>query len=338
MATSENDRLPAVSELEPGRGHLATRAREIPWDGWMQILRRVKSEVKTDRLSMVAAGIAFYAFLAVFPAISALVSVWGLLADASQVEEQMVALAGAVPASALELLSESAHAVAETSSEGLSFGLVLSLFLAVWSANKGMKGLTQGILIAYDEEERERSFLGTNLLSLGLTFGAILLALLALGLIIGLPLVFDLLGLGSTSEWLLAIARWPLLAMSVLAALALLYRVSPPRSDPKWRWVTPGSLVATLLWVVGSLAFSTYAQHFSSYDKTYGSLAAVVILLLWLNISAFIFLLGAELNSETEKQTAHDSTTGPPKPMGQRGAVSADTVSGSPDIKSSSPC
>ena len=316
-----------------GRGHDATRIRDIPWAGWKQILQRVRDEIKADRLSMVAAGIAFFAFLAVFPGLSALVSIWGLLSDAAQVSEQMASLRGAIPPEGLELLTESAQRVAETSTGGLTLSLAVSVLVAGWSANKGMKGLIEGITIAYDENEsdRERGFILGNLLSLGLTFGAIIFGMAALGVIVAMPLVFERVGVDPTSAAFFKLGRWPALALFVTLVLAFLYRIAPPREDPKWRWVTPGSALATVLWLVASIAFSAYSQNFGSYDKTYGSLAAVIVLLLWLQLSAFIILLGAELNAETEKQTARDSTTGPERPMGEREAIAADTVEGAPE-------
>lgn len=293
---------------------------------------RVKQEVAEDRLSLVAAGVAFYGFLALFPALAAIISIWGLFADPATVQQQIAQLSGVLPGSARDLISGAATRIAAGSPTGLGFGVAISLLLTLWSANKGMKGLVEGISIAYDEDPGKRGFFAKNGIALALTLGGIIMAIIAIGLVVGLPIALGFLGLGPTVETLIGLARWPLLALFVIVALAAIYRIAPPRDDAKWRWVSHGAIVATVLWLVASIAFSIYTANFGSFNETYGSVAAVAILLMWFFISAFIVLLGAEINAETEKQTARDTTTGPERPLGKREAVPADTVADRPTM------
>lgn len=312
-------------------GRNARTPREIPTGGWKDIFLRVKDEIKSDRLSIIAAGVAFYAFLALFPALATIISVWGLFADPAQVQQQLASLQGALPSSAIDILERAATRIAATSPTSLGWGVALSLLLTLWSANKGVKGLLQAINIAYNEDD-SRGFLVQNAISLALTLGAVIVTVLAIGLVVVLPAALGAIGLGSVTRWAISVGRWPVLAALVVAGLAVIYRVGPHREDARWRWVTPGSIVATVLWLAASVLFSIYVNNFSSYDETYGSVAAVAIMLLWFFISAFIILIGAEINAEAEKQTAKDTTTGPAAPMGEREAVSADTVADRPTM------
>ena len=312
-----------------GRGRRAERPRDIPTPGWRDIALRTKDEISDDHVSITAAGVAFYALLAIFPAIAALISIWGLVADPAQIEQQIGSVAGMLPQEAASILRDQVHKVASNAGGALSFGLIFGLLLTLYSAAAGMKALIEGLNVAYDEQEK-RGFIRYNLVALGLTLGAIVALIVALGLIAVLPALLGSLGLGSTAATLIAWLRWPLLFVFAMVALAVLYRYAPSRDEPRWRWVSWGSVIATLLWVLGSIAFSLYVRNFASYDATYGSLGAVVILLMWLWLSAFIVLLGAELNSEMEHQTAEDTTAGPPRPLGERGARMADTVGRTP--------
>lgn len=307
------------------RGRNATGPGEVPARGWWDVAVRVKHEVDRDRLSIIAAGVAFYGFLAVFPALTASISIWGLVADPLQVEGQINAFGTALPGSARDLISQAAHAIVLGSDTGLGIGTAVSLLLTLWSANKGMKALVDGVSIAYNEHD-DRSFLRANALTLGLTLGATVLFLIAVGAVVVTPIVLGWVGLDAFSEWLINIGRWPILAAGIVVALGLLYRVAPTRHAAKWRWVTPGSVIATVVWLVGSIGFSIYVDNFGSYDKTYGSVAAVAILLFWFYLSAYAILLGAEINAESERQTVRDSTVGGEKPLGRRGAYAADTV------------
>jgi membrane protein len=208
---------------------------------------------------------------------------------------------------------------------GLSIGAAGGILLALYGASKGMKALMEGLNIIYDEQE-ERGFIKLNLIALGLTLVVIVAMIVAIGAIIIVPLLLNFVGLGPVAETLIGLLRWPILFVVALVVLAIIYRYGPSRAQPRWRWVSWGAAVATFIWLLGSIAFSIYVQNFGSYNETYGSIGAVVILLMWFWLSAFSVLLGAELNAEMEHQTERDSTTGPPQPRGRRGAYVADQV------------
>jgi membrane protein len=310
-------------------GREAERPSEIPPRGWFAILRRVKAEVKEDNVTLLAAGVAFYAMLAIFPAIIAVVTVYGMVADPNQVESQVSEFAKGLPSGADALLTEQLGNVVDAGRQALSIGLAISLLAVLWSASSGVQGLVKGLNLVYDEQET-RGFLKLRGLSLLLTLGAILVTVVALALIAVFPGVVDGLGLGQAAELAASIARWVVLALLVLVALAVLYRFAPDRANPRWRWVSWGAVVALVLWLLGSVGFSWYVDNFGKYNQTYGALAAVIILLLWLFLSSFAVLFGAELDAEIERQTARDTTTGPDRPLGRRDAEVADTVGESP--------
>lgn len=272
---------------------------------WRIVLRRTKDEVKKDNLSLLAGGVSFYAFLSIFPALAALVSLYGILSDPSQVEEQVQAMSGVLPGQARELIQLQLSRLASSSSGALGFGAVFSMLLSLWSANKATKGLFQALSIVYGERE-ERSFLVMNGQSLATTLALIVSTVLALALVALFPVVVGSFGLGTGAQTLASIARWPILIALVLLALAGLYRFGPDGPPHRWRWVSPGALLATALWLAASVGFSIYAQSFANYDKMYGSMGAVVVLMLWLFISAYAVLLGAEVNAEIEQRTAQN--------------------------------
>lgn len=300
---------------------------QIPAAGWKQILKRAWAEQKEDNIGLIAAGVAYYAFTALFPALIAAVTLYGLVADPAQVAEQTRSLTDQLPADAASLITTQLTTVAEGSGGALGVGLVVSVLAALFSASGGVGNLIKAINIAYDEEET-RKFLKLRGLALLLTLGAVLFVVVAVGLIAVLPVVLDNIGLGGIGTALALVLRWVGLVAFMMVALAVLYRYAPDRDAPKFSWVGLGAIVATLLWIVGSAAFSFYVSNFGSYGKTYGALAGVVVLLLWFYLTAFIVLLGAEINSESEQQTAKDSTVGPPQPMGQRRAEKADSLAG----------
>ncbi len=306
-------------------GREAERPSQIPPRGWFAILRRVMAEVKEDNVSLLAAGVAFYAMLAIFPAIIALVTVYGMVADPAEVESQVGEFAKGLPSGADQLITEQLRNVVNAGEQALSIGLALSLLAVLWSASGGVQGLVKSLNLVYDERET-RGFLKLRGLSLLLTLGAIVVAVVALALITVFPAVIDDLGLGEAGELAASIGRWVILALLVLVALAVLYRYAPDRANPRWRWLSWGAVVALVLWLLGSFGFSWYVDNFGKYNQTYGALAAVIILLLWLYLSAFAVLLGAEFDAEIERQTARDTTTGPERPLGQRGAEAADTL------------
>lgn len=282
------------TQPEQGPKSLGTR-------GFMDALKRTRREAKRNHLSMVAGGVAFYAFFAIFPALAAIVSIYGLLADPQTVEQQLNALGQAIPGGAREVLSTQMRRVAGGSSQALGWGFAISLLLALWSANKGTRGMIEALNIAYGEEET-RGPVKRAALSLLLTLGAVLTVVAAILIVVGIPALFALLGLEGIGRAAIDVLRWPVLLGLLLVALAVLYRLAPSRLGPPWRWVTPGSLLATALSLVASIAFSIYVANFASYDKTFGSLAAVAIMLMWLYVSSYVVLLGAELNATAERK------------------------------------
>ena len=316
---------PAAAAGEKERGREADTPTQIPTLGWKDILWRTYEEFGQDRIMAVAAGVTYYALLAIFPAIAALVSVYGLVADPATIQDHLNTLSGVLPGGALDIIREQVIRIASQGGGTLGFSFVFGLVLSLWSANAGMKAVIDALNIVYDEEEK-RTFVQLNLQSLAFTLGAIAFILLALAAIVVLPIVLDFIGLGSGVEWLLALARWPILLAVVVAGLAVLYRYGPSRDKAEWKWVTPGGLVAAVLWLVVSMLFSWYVANFGSYNETYGSLGAVIGFMTWIWISSIVVLLGAEVNAEMEHQTAKDTTEGPTKPMGARGATMADTL------------
>jgi membrane protein len=307
------------------QGREAEHPSELGSAGWRGVIRRVRSEADHDNLGIIAGGVAFYAFLALFPALAAVVTIYGIVADSEAAVQQLESLVSGAPEDVRQMLGEQARRLAAQSSGTLGWGAALTLFLTVWSANKGMKGLLSALNVAYNEPD-EKGLFAKYGKSLALTLGAVVSVVVVLGLLVGLPLLLGYVGLGDAAALVLRVLRWPVLAAWVLLALAVLYRFGPHRERPRWRWVTPGSITATALWLFASVVFAVYAANFGSYNATYGSLGAVAILLLWLYLSAYVILLGAEINAEAERQTRKDSTRGPSRPMGQRGAYAADTL------------
>lgn len=319
------DEEPLADAAWSDRGRDAEHPFQIPGRGWKDIALRVKDEWGDDNVGLSAAAVAFYAFLALIPALAALVSILGLFARGQNPTEVIDDLFGALPAEARELLSEQLQTISQSSSGSLSFGLVIGILLSIWSASGAIGQLMNTINIAYDEEETRSWFLRKGL-ALALTFGAILFLALAIFVVVGFPVLIENTGLGIGTRRLLGILIWPGLAAAFGVALAILYRVSPDRHDAHWKWVSVGSVFAIVAWVAVTLGFRFYVSQFGSYNETYGSLAAVVVMLMWLWLSAIIILLGAEINAEVEHQTALDTTVDGNQPMGRRGAAKADTL------------
>jgi len=309
---------------EPGRGRRAAAPWQIPWAGWKDIFWRVYATTNDNRLLAVAAGVVFYSLLAIFPAVAAFVSLYGLVADASTIDAHLSLASGILPGGAVDLLHEQITKLAAKSNDKLSLGFIAGLALAFWSANAGMKAIIDALNVVYDEKEK-RSFVKLNLVSLLFTFLAILSLMIALAAIIVAPIVFSVVGVSSLPS-LVAVLRWPLLLVLATVALAAIYRYGPSRREARWRWLSVGSAAAALGWLISSALFSWYIGNFGAYNATYGSLGAAVGMMMWMWISAIVILLGAELNAEIEHQTARDSTVGVEKPLGRRGAVMADTV------------
>lgn len=307
------------------RGRAADRPREIPSRGWKDIAKRVKAQVKEDKLSIIAAAVAFYGLLSVFPALVALVGIYGLVADPAQIERQVQAMSGVLPPQAAEIVLTQLHDLAATDRSALGFGAIAGLLVALWSASGAVRTLMEALNVAYDEEE-ERGFFrfyGTAVL---LTLAAIVGVILAIALVVALPAVLGLVGLSGLVDMAVRIVRWPLLALLAVVGFAVMYRYGPSRANPRWRWLSWGAFIGVALWIVGSALFSLYVTRFGNYNETYGAAGAVVILLMWFLLSSYAILIGAEVNAEMERQTKKDTTTGRGKPMGARRAYAADTV------------
>ncbi|EIM24956.1 YihY/virulence factor BrkB family protein [Microvirga lotononidis] len=321
----EKQHAPPHAAAEKGRGRDADTPTEIPARGWKDILWRTYEEFNKDRVLSVAAGVTYYALLAVFPAIAALVSIYGLFADPATIQDHLNTVSGVLPGGALDIIREQVTRIASQGGGTLGFGFIFGLVLSLWSANAGMKAIFDALNIVYGEDEK-RSFVHLNALSLSFTLGAIVFILFALAAIIVLPIILRFIGLGSGTEWLVSLSRWPILLIGVTFGLSLIYRFGPSRDKAEWRWVTPGGLVAAVLWLAVSMLFSWYVANFGSYNETYGSLGAVIGFMTWIWLSTTIVLLGAEINAEMEHQTAQDTTEGTDQPMGTRGAQMADTI------------
>ena len=305
-----------------GRGRDADEPSEIPALGWKDILKRTWQDLTNDHVSIVAAGIAFYSLLAVIPALAAVISIYGLAADPAQIQRNFDYFRSMLPPDAYKLLTEQMKHLSE-SNAAAGWGTAISLAVALWGASTGIKGLIDGLNIMYHEKEK-RGIVKLTIRALLMTLAAIVVVLISVALIAVLPAVLGFVGLHEATKTLMMVIRWPLLAVIFMLSLSAIFRFGPSRTRAKWRWVTWGAATATVLWLIASGLFSLYVVHFGSYNKTYGSLGAVVVLLMWFYITAYVVLLGAEINTETELQTAKDSTRGAPKPMGRRGAFAAD--------------
>jgi membrane protein len=313
------------TSTEHGRGRLAVTPAAIGASGWRDILRRTYNEAMEDRLPTVAAGVTFFGLLALFPAITALVSVYGLFADPATVRDHLFALSFMLPAGTFQIVEDQITRIVTQGSGALTFKLVLSLGIALWGANAGMKAVIDGLNVAYEETEK-RSFIALNLLSLALTLAALVVVLLAIFTVTIAPTVIATLKLSDTATTAFALLRWLVMAAVLTMGLSVLYRFGPSRAQAQWRWVTWGGVFAALLWIVVSVGLSTYLSNFADYNATYGSLGAAIALMMWIWLSACAVLVGAELNAEMEHQTAVDTTTGPALPLGLRGARMADTL------------
>lgn len=329
IPSKENVPPQQAENQDSGRGRQADKPTEVPKRGWLDILWRTKDQLNEDNLSVVAAGVGFYAFVAVVPALGVIIAIYALVANAGDLSRHLDLLARVVPGEVMPLLQDQiTRIVKNNTAAGIS--AAVGVLIALYSASNATKALISGLNVAYNEREK-RSFIRLNLVSLGLTLAAVIGALASIALVAVLPAALNHLGLSSTSENLVSWLRWPLLIGLFIIGVAVIYRYAPSRESAQWKWVSPGALIAAALWILGSGLFSIYVSKFGSYDKTYGSLGAVVVFLMWLYLSAYTVLLGAEFNSEMERQTVKDTTEGQPKDLGQRGAYSADTVGPSKD-------
>ena len=320
---------PSAQELP---GIHAEKPTEIPWKGWKQILKRAWAENKADNMPIIGGGVAFFGFLAIFPALIAMISLYGLVASPETVARQVEDISAQLPSDASALIGQQLKSIVDNSSSALTLSLVVAILAAIWSASGGVGNLMTAVNLAYDEVET-RNFVKLKLTSLALTLGSIVFVLVSFALVAVVPAVFDALPLGIVGTILAQVVRWVLLLGVFAGSLAVLYRVAPDRDAPRFRWVSLGAVIVTVLWALISVGFSVYVDRFGSYDKTYGAIAGVIVLMLWLYLTCYLVLLGAEINAEAEHQTAEDTTEGPPQPMGARDAEMADTLPESPEPK-----
>jgi membrane protein len=318
---SEPDR----GRSERGRGRSAERPSEIPWRGWKDVLLRLYHRVSRDRILLIAAGVTFYLILAIFPAIAALVSIYGLFFDPKTLVNHLDVMARIAPGGAIEVLRDQLTRLGRQSGTALGWGFFIGLAVSLWSATSGVKAIFDGLNVAYEEDEK-RSFINLTAMALLFTAGLIVFVIVAIAAVVALPVALNFLAVPGLTNILLKIARWPVLFAIVALALSVFYRYGPSRAEPKWRWITWGSVVATLLWGVASILFSWYVASFGSYNKTYGSLGAIIGFMTWVWLSVSVVLAGAQLNAEIEHQSARQTTSGPPQPLGSRGATMADTI------------
>ena len=309
------------------RGRSASSPTEIPATGWKDILWRIYFEISDDRVMLIAAGVTYYLLLAMVPALSALVSIFGLFTDPSTIQQQITSLSSVVPGGGMQIIGDQLTRLTQQDNATLGVTFVISLLLALWSANAGMKSLFEAMNVAYDEAE-VRGFIKLTLISLAFTLAAVIGAILFLAVVIVVPIVLNAVGLGQGTEWLIRIGSYVGMAILASFAIAALYRWGPCRESPKWKWISPGVVLTMVLIVVVSVLLSWYVANFGSYNATYGSLGALIGFMTWIWISATILIIGGELNSEMEHQTTRDTTTGPSRPLGERGAIMADNVAG----------
>ncbi|MCP9198549.1 YihY/virulence factor BrkB family protein [Gramella sp. GC03-9] len=305
------------------RGEEAQWPHQIPLSGWKDIGKRVWHEMKVDHVQIVSAGVAFYFFLSIFPTIVAAISIYTLVLEPAQIQEQISRLNLVLPPRAYDMITDFLQPVIQQSRKEISWGLVISVLVSIWSANKGTNALFQGINIAYDELD-SRNIVKKNLLSLLFTLCGLVIGLLSLLIIIFFPLFIHKFGLPTQVEDIITWFRWVILGFILIGSLSVVYKIAPNRRNPRFRWVSWGALLGTAIWLGGSMLFSWYVSNFGSYEDLYGSFAAVAIMMLWLFLTAFIVLMGAEINSEMEHQTRHDTTIGKNRPMGERNAYHAD--------------
>lgn len=323
QAQSEGQ-VDALTRKEPGRGREAQKPSQIPGRGWRDIFWRVATSFAANRLPAAAAATTFFSLLALFPAITAFVSLYGLFNDVGTAREPLTLMQGVVPEGVLDFIGDEVERIASSRSSDLSLAFGGSLLLSLWSANASMRSLFEGMNIAYHETEK-RNLIVFTVTTLAFTLCGLLFLLAVVSLVVVTPLVFNVIGWDSGGAWLASL-RWPLLLLMQICALAVIYRFAPSRTKARWRWVRWGSVVAAFLWVGVGWLFSWYLASVADYAATYGSLGAVLGFMMWTWVSTMVVLLGAQLNAEMEHQTAHDTTVSRDKPLGERGALVADTI------------
>ncbi len=322
---ARRDHADAREEIDQDRGRNADVPEEIPLEGLYDVLWRVVHEVSSDRVAFVAAGVTFYLLLALFPALGAIVALYGLLADPVDIAEHLRTLAYALPPGAFDILETQLRALLQMRDATLSLAFFIGFAIAIWSARNGTLALFDAMNVAYQEVEK-RGFVRLNLIAIVFTFCAMIALILMIGITAALPTVLRVALLDASAETIVLTTGWSLVVVAALAGAAVVYRFGPSRQPAKLRWLTWGAIFATSAWILMSLVYGWYLNNLADYAASYGALGGLVGFLIWLWLSVTLLIVGAELNAELEHQTAKDSTTGRPLPMGLRGAHMADTI------------
>lgn len=310
---------------ESDRGRNAETPKEIPAKGWKDTLMRVKKEVSDDKVSMLAASMSYYALLACVPALTSMVLLYAWFSNPAEISRHIAEISRFLPSEAEEILRGQLTALSSKAPSTLGLSAIGSLLFSLWSASKGSTSVIEAMNIIYGEKEC-RGFFKRTAMALGFTLLGTVLSLVAIVVVVAMPAITAAFNFGPMFETLGNIAGWFTLLLIFSFYLSCVYRFGPCRQKAKWKWVSRGSIIASILWALTSLLFSWYAASFGDFNKTYGSLGAVVVLMTWFWLSGYIILLGGEINSELEHQTKKDTTTGQSKPMGTRGARMADTI------------
>ena len=311
-------------EHEDAQGRTAEKPSEVPARGWKSILRRTKDDIRHDHLTTVSGGVGLFFLLGLIPGLAALISIYGLIANPAQIEQQFASFRHIIPGDVYNILSSEMKSIA-SSTKTAGWAAVISILVSIWGGTKSASALMDGLNITYHEDEK-RGFFRLNATALLLTIAGVVGLLIMIGILGAVPVVARFFHLDPTWRGILMALRWPVLFVGFMIALGVLYRYGPSRTEAKWKWVSWGSFVGALLCLIVSAGFAVYLTFFNSYNKTYGSLGAIVVMLTWLYLSVYAVLLGAELNGEMERQTAQDTTKGAPKPQGWRGAFAADNL------------
>ncbi|WP_306152526.1 YihY/virulence factor BrkB family protein [Roseovarius sp. MMSF_3281] len=304
---------------------MAARPSELGYRAWWRVLRRVMGESDNRNLGLIAAGVAFYTMLSIFPAIAATIAIWGLVADPQTIASQLEMAQHLLPAGAYGIVEEQVAALIRSTGTTLQLTGIVSILLAVWTARNGVAALIRGLNAIYREEHR-KSTIKRYAMAIGLTMLLIGVVIIAFASVVLVPILLNFLTLPFGLEALISAVKWVIVLGVVLFSIGLIYRYGPNRRGARTAWITPGAIFALVTWAAGSIAFSIYLRNFGSLNEVYGSIGAVVALLLWLYLSAQVVLLGALLNAEVELETRRDTTVGASRPAGERKAFVADHI------------
>jgi membrane protein len=293
------------------------RLRDLGFKDYIALGKSIFAQIGEDRVTSVAGGVTFFGLLSLFPAITAFVSLYGLMADPATIQSHLELMQSMLPASSLDIIRAQVVSISSTPTSALSVAGIIALLIAFWSANGGMKALLSALNVAFFQRET-RGFFRLNLVAMTFTLGGLLMVALMLIVIAVIPIALRYLPLGSVGDQIISMIRWPIMLSVLIMALVAIYRWGPAVPDARWRWISPGAIFAAVALVVTSMLFSWYAANFADYNETYGSLGAVIALMTWLWLNATIVLVGAEINSELDRHLRRMAGLAPIKPIGKR--------------------